>query len=214
LEQKYPGDLDITVFHATFGAPPVGTRSFATHFLKEMDRHESWAVFHERDLIASCFAKCGSLWGAGWLGWWSDWSRAGREAVIPYQEPPASASQQKNKPSLCLTVKSLITPDSFKFGVVSVGALLFLILSSLTTPLSVIVAPVCFALDCKYYSSQKNPTKDLKGSVDSEPSAGQSSSQNLDLENMAIEHHPLEKYIKYLEDDGRLQTREIAPHQD
>ncbi|KFA61114.1 hypothetical protein S40285_10522 [Stachybotrys chlorohalonatus IBT 40285] len=52
---------NVKVFHATFGAPPVGTTRFAEFFRNKMQGHGSFAVLHERDIIAKCFAWCGSL---------------------------------------------------------------------------------------------------------------------------------------------------------
>jgi hypothetical protein len=79
---------DVKIFHATFGAPPVGDPDFQTHFNRQFNqqhlahprsqsRQESWSIYHQRDLVASCFACCGTLPFFKHLGWWGDWRGVG-----------------------------------------------------------------------------------------------------------------------------------------
>ncbi|CAH0044692.1 unnamed protein product [Clonostachys solani] len=183
---------NVKVFHATFGAPPVGTNRFAKFFEEEMKGHKSYAVFHERDIVAKCFAWCGSIPVVKYLGWWSDWSRAGKEEILRKPDTQAShASQRENGLSLKDGAKSL--------GIL-VGTLLFLGVSSLTTPLSILITPVCWLVDWKYYSKQKNPPSRWEDTRSEDNGNIQALGEDPNLNQVALKYHSREKYIKLLED--------------
>jgi hypothetical protein len=190
----------VTVFHATFGAPPVGTKRFAEHFGNKMKHHESWAVFHERDIVAKCFAKANTIPGLRRLGWWRDWSHAGDEKVIRKLEQGASvASSPKSGFPLRGFLKALFTRDGVKTCFVVAGAGVFLGLSCLTTPLSVIATPVCWKVDREYYTKQKNPSATWKEDAGYDHDGDvQGLSDDSTLTMLSLDYHSLEKYIKLL----------------
>ncbi|KFA56326.1 hypothetical protein S40293_11255 [Stachybotrys chartarum IBT 40293] len=191
---------NVKVFHATFGAPPVGTTRFAEFFRNKMQGHESFAVFHERDIIAKCFAWCGSIPAVRCLGWWSNWSRAGEERIIRKPGIQAShASQRENGLSWRALLRASMTTDGLKSCGILVGTLLFLGFSSLTTPLSILITPVCWLVDWKYYSKQKNPPSHWEDTESEDHGNTQALSEDPNLKHVALEYHSLEKYIELLE---------------
>jgi len=167
-----------------------------------MQGHESWAVFHERDIIAKCFAWCGLIPVIKWLGWWSDWSRAGDEKIIRKAGCQASpASQRENGFSWRALLRAFLTPDGLKCGLIFVGTLLFLGFSSLTTPLSMLITPVCWLVDWKYYIKQKNPPSNWEDTKSEDCGDVQGLSEDPNLNQAALEYHSLEKYIELLDDN-------------
>ena len=92
LVREYDQDPDVKIFHVSFGAPPIGTQRFReyfnSHFNTPARRHQSWAFYHEQDLVANCFAWCGSRWYLGWLGWWGDWRSVGKRVMLTTEAPP------------------------------------------------------------------------------------------------------------------------------
>jgi Lipase (class 3) len=101
---------NVTIFHATFGAPPVGDPAFQAYFNIHFNqqhhapptgrgRHQSWSIYHQRDVVASCFAWCGTKWQLKWLNWWGDWRGVGhRIGLCSDIDPPPKPPTEKPLP--------------------------------------------------------------------------------------------------------------------
>lgn len=92
-----------------------------------------------------------------------------------------------------------MTTDGLKSCGILVATLVFLGFSSLTTPLSILITPVCWLVDWKYYSKQKNPPSHWEDTRGEEPENIQALSEDSNLKHVALQYHNLEKYIELLE---------------
>lgn len=90
---------------------PWGDPGFQTYFNNHFNqqhlppprganRNESWSVYHRRDLVASCFAWCGTLHLFNRLGWWGDWRGVGhRIRLTNLVEPPTNSPPINSPPT-------------------------------------------------------------------------------------------------------------------
>lgn len=208
LNEKFP-DADVDVFHATFGAPPVGNKLFADYFKDKMTpvpthfskiKSQSWAIIHERDFVPKCFAFGGSKWWISWLGWWDDWNRAGQERVIRRQSPRiAATTPASNKPLWRTVLGKLFTPDGLKAIVIGIGTVTFLVISSLSIVVSPVVWGICLLRDRDYYKIQKNPSKNWKVVDKKQQNTAWPGPEDANLKNVGFTYHSLQNYIELLE---------------
>jgi hypothetical protein len=190
--EKHSGS-NARMFHATFGAPPVGTRDFAEYFNKKIVPHESWSIAHSQDLVPVCFAWCGSKWYLRWLnrwgGWWMDWSTIGEKRLITKtddQEIPISVAGRWES----------IT-DTATWGTFGLGALTCLGLSSLA---AIPASAASYLWHQGYYKNIVNPQGNWTN-----PQAG---NEMLIEHDVGTKYHSLEKYIELLKDDSNLELPE------
>jgi len=181
------------MFHATFGAPPVGTRKFAEYFNTKMAPHESWSIAHNQDIVPVCFAWCGSRWYLGWLnwwgGWWNDWSRVGEKRFIfktDDQEPSLSASY----------VWEGATNMVF-WSPIGLGTFSFLYGSSL---LAIPASTIAHIWNRCYYKDKVNPSDTWI-----KPQLG--NDDLLTETNVGTRYHSLEKYIELLKDENVFEVQ-------
>ncbi|KAK5079530.1 hypothetical protein LTR70_009188 [Exophiala xenobiotica] len=169
---------NVSIFHATFGAPPVGTKAFADYFDQEMRGHQSFAISHCRDMIPQCFAWCGSKWYLGWLGWWGDWSGVGEKKVIYRLGDQVEGTKQVG------------LKDKIIFG--GIGALILgtLFLSSL---FAIPASTVWYLRHRNFFKSKENPPANW--------STTQRESDPLIGNDVGLHYHSLQRYIDFLEDD-------------
>ncbi|KAH8194183.1 hypothetical protein TruAng_011653 [Truncatella angustata] len=186
---KEPGNSgNASLFHVTFGAPPVGTAEFAKFFNVEISPHESFAVFHEQDVVSQLFAFCDSKWYSRWIGWWNDWSRVGTKRPI--------SKVLENQPDIGATIK---LSDKCKWGVVLVGTLCFLMVSKLCVPFSWI----WYLWHQKYYCEKENPKVDWK--------YNKGEHDRPIKKDVGLKYHSLKNYIKLLEHPDVFTVSDGAP---
>lgn len=101
--ENYP---KATLYHVTFGAPPVGTKAFAQYFDQTIRPYYSLSISHCRDMIPQCFSWCASKWYLRRLHWWGNWSCVGKKGIITkVHEQAPLISKEKGGVSLVNKVK-------------------------------------------------------------------------------------------------------------
>ncbi|KAK8007070.1 hypothetical protein PG989_001060 [Apiospora arundinis] len=180
--ERIPGPARPALFHATFGAPPVGTTTFKTYFDEKMSPHRSWAIYHCRDVIPQCFAFCASTWRLGWLGplgWWSGWSRVGEQTPINLESNTQNQADGRKK---------MRCKDRLKWCGIVLASLGFLIFSN---SICVIVGLVWYLRHRRYFKDKENPrtiSNHTRGNAD-----------RLDSEEVGLAYHSLQLYISLLD---------------
>ncbi|EON68821.1 hypothetical protein W97_08079 [Coniosporium apollinis CBS 100218] len=183
--KEYP---NATMYHVTFGSPPVGTAAFASYFSTKMDRHQSWSISHERDMIPQCFSWCASKWYLRPLNWWGDWSCVGEKRFITKlgSREPSVTTEENGKVGII---------EKCKWGTAGLGALGMLYgLSIFAIPIS----GVWYFCRLPYYKSKKNPPKGPKNTYGKcvTPLG----------ENVGLEYHSLQRYIDLMENENDLEN--------
>ncbi|KAJ9614400.1 hypothetical protein H2200_002536 [Cladophialophora chaetospira] len=203
---------DVKIFHATFGAPPVGDadfqRFFNSHFNqqdlnppKNQSQHKSWSIYHQRDLVASIFAYCGTKTLVKRLGWWGDWRGVGHRVRLTHLV--ASPDNERNWLERiwdCISYYGRLT----LFGFLTFDLLAFLYVSSwiLGIPAALIYYPWYLL---RYFVLNPRPreiTMPEHGWGGGRRSRDPPPSQPVDTE-----YHSLHRYIELMVAD-RFQTRE------
>ena len=189
--RKHP---NATMYHVTFGSPPVGTVTFAEYFesqvyakKSELDRHHSWSISHEQDLIPQCFSWCASQPYLGRLRWWSDWSCVGKRRLITRArtQEPSVATEESDGIGIM---------EKFKLGIAGSGALAILYGSSL---LAIPTSGAWYFLNWCYYKRKETPPKTSEYPYDDiTPSL---------VENVGLEYHSLQRYIDLMETENDLE---------
>jgi hypothetical protein len=174
-----------TMYHVTFGAPPVGTTAFAEHFDKIIHPHRSLSISHSRDMIPHCFSWCASKRYLRWLRWWGNWSCVGKRSIITKTNGHHAPVSKETNGTSCI--------NKCKWALIGVGTLTTLFVTSV---LAVPISAACYLSYRKYYKRKPNPTADYNKSQ-REPAP--------ELVNeVGLEYHSLQKYIELLEDETVL----------
>jgi hypothetical protein len=169
---------NVSLFHVTFGAPPVGTADFAGYFQREITPYKSWAILHHRDIVPQFFAFCGSKSPSCWQGWWSNWRRVGEQMHIS----KVLSSQHQSDGD-----KSMTCMDKLKWGIVGLGTLAFLISSNV---LCFIGGSFWYLRHWKDFKGKENPRGNSvypKGKCDL-----------LITKEVGLEYHSIQRYIDLL----------------
>jgi hypothetical protein len=186
--EKHP---NTTMYHVTFGSPPVGTPAFATYFSSQLGRHQSWRVSHERDLIAQCFSWCATKWYLKRLNWWTDWSCVGHEVRIRKLIHPDAAIAIDGSREIGIFGK-------FKFFLAGFGGLLTLFVSSV---LAVPVSAVTYIRWWGYYSDKR-----IQQANEEDPGYSYKyGNLRIVRPDVGLEYHSLQRYIELIEDEDDLE---------
>ncbi|KAK5056195.1 hypothetical protein LTR84_012748 [Exophiala bonariae] len=177
------GQSNVSLYHATFGAPPVGTAEFGRYFKRKLRSHQSIAVFHKKDVIPQVFAYCQSNWRLRWLGWWQDWSRVGDQRQM------SKLSTRNGQPA---TGTRMTCMDKFKWAVVGTITVSSLLLANLGCVFGGIYM---YLRSQTTYKDKENPTLNL-----TRPRREEDRLSKADVKEIGLEYHIMERYIELLED--------------
>jgi hypothetical protein len=181
-----------TMYHVTFGSPPVGTADFAKYFHSQLGRHQSWNISHKRDIIPQCFSWCASKCILRRLKWWNDWSDVGVKRFITKETSQAQAVVAKGNPEIAF----------FEKGKLLVAGVLAFLGLGMCTLLVVPASAVRYLWRLGYYKKQKRRQMsqedwDYTYGQDEPPRVGS---------DVGLEFHSLQRYIDLIEADADLET--------
>ena len=184
---------DVNIFHTTFGAPPVGDHDFQKyfnrHFNQQSNRHESWSIYHQRDLVPSCFQYCGTLAIVRRLCWWGDWRGVGHRIRLTREVdfPADTRSWSKKAWDFVKTSTGLLVKG---FLIIDILVAMYIWSWALAVPAAFLYSPYHLLRHWRWPRRVTTPARNWGGGRpgrDPPPSAP-----------LGTEYHSLERYIELM----------------